>query len=92
MNAVKAHIRRQLARLKETRRMFQIEVNREQLTLLQLALNHEIGAMQAHLGRLALAHGAGAHCVEEHRAKILRADRLYDKLVAAPFKILEAAR
>lgn len=70
--------------------MFQVEVTAEQMATLQKALNHHIGEVSVRIGQLAQAHGAGAPCVEDMQAALLKADRLYQKLIAAPVKILEA--
>jgi len=92
VNAIAAHLHRQLAKIRETVRMFHLELTAQELATLQTALNHHIGREQIRVGQLAMAHGAGAPCVEKARRQVLLADRLSDKLIAPPFKLMEAAR
>jgi hypothetical protein len=91
-NSIRDHIRQRLKLIGRRRDMFQVEVTTEQMATLQKALNRHIGEVSVRIGQLARAHGAGAPCVEDMQADLLKADRLYQKLIAAPFRMLEAAR
>jgi hypothetical protein len=87
------HIAKQLSKLwGRGKSMFHVELTTAEKPILETALNHHIGALLAHVGLLAQAHGAGAPCVEKARQEALIADRLSDKLKEARWKIMEAVR
>jgi hypothetical protein len=91
--ALGRHIFKQLSKLwGRGKSMFHVELTTDEKPILETALNHHIGALLAHVGLLAQAHGAGAPCVEKARQQALIADRLSDKLKDASFKLVEVAR
>ena len=72
--------------------MFHLEVTGDEKSILETAVNHEVGALLANVARLTFAHGAGSAVVETAQRKALIAQNLSDKLLAAPFKLAEATR